>query len=201
MAVARGSGARRRQGGAPVGQEPGRGRPLGENVQVEEERRRPGPDHPRLRRRHRALVHALRQPAGARPRMDRSRRHRRLAVPATLVPHRLDGTRAGPAGRHAEARVVPRHRHRATPCRPQGDCRRVGRHRGLPLQQGGGSPLRARQHHRLGQGHRRCDEVGLARGDGGLRAADRPDDTAPRRGAVATARPQVPARRLALARA
>ena len=56
---------RRRQDRARLRQEPGRGRPLGEDVQVEEERRRPRPDHPRLRRRHRALVHAVGQPARA----------------------------------------------------------------------------------------------------------------------------------------
>ncbi len=52
VADARGDRARRRrQGRAPLRQEPRRGRPLGEDVQVEEERRRPGRDHPRLRRR------------------------------------------------------------------------------------------------------------------------------------------------------
>ena len=89
----------RRQGRARLRQEPGRGRPLGEDVQVEEERRRPGPDHPRLRRRYRALVHAVGQPARARPRMDRGRRHRRLALPAAAVPHRQRG--AGRACRPA----------------------------------------------------------------------------------------------------
>ena len=86
VAAARGGRAQRRRQGRPrLRQEPGRGRPLGEDVQVEEERRRPGPDHPRLRRRHRALVHAVGQPARARSRMDRSRRHRRLALPAAPV--------------------------------------------------------------------------------------------------------------------
>ena len=45
----------------------GRSRPFGEDVEVEEERRRSRPDHPRLRRRHRPLVHAVGLPAGARP--------------------------------------------------------------------------------------------------------------------------------------
>ena len=98
----------RRQDRARLRQEPGRGRPLGEDVQVEEERRRPGPDHPRLRRRHRALVHAVGQPARARPRMDGGRHHRRLALPAAPVPHRHHGARRAAAGRHGQARDVLR---------------------------------------------------------------------------------------------
>ena len=93
-----------RQGRARLRQEPGRGRPLGEDVQVEEERRRPGPDHPRLRRRHRALVHAVGQPARARSRMDRGRRHRRLALPAAPASHRQRGDGEPAAGRRAQAR-------------------------------------------------------------------------------------------------
>ena len=44
----------------------GRDRPDREDVEVEEERRRPRRHHRALRRRHRALVHAVRQPARAR---------------------------------------------------------------------------------------------------------------------------------------
>ena len=99
-------------------QEPGRGRPLGEDVQVEEERRRPGPDHPRLRRRHGALVHAVRQPARARPRMDRGRRDRRLALPAAAVPHRQRGAGRPAGGRRAQARS-PSPRRRPTCAAPR----------------------------------------------------------------------------------
>ena len=57
----------------------GKGRPVGEDVEVEEERHRPRGHHQYLRRRHRALVHAVGQPAGTRPGLDRIRHHRRLA--------------------------------------------------------------------------------------------------------------------------
>ena len=130
-----------RQRRARFRQEPGRGRPLGEDVQVEEERRRPGPDHPRLRRRHRALVHAVGQPARARPRMDRGRRDRRLALPAAPVPHRQRGAGRPAGGRHAQARVLLRGGDRPAPRGAQDHRRRLGRHRGLPLQQGGGAAL------------------------------------------------------------
>ncbi len=161
LADAGGDRARRwRQGRAHLRQEPGRGRPLGEDVQVEEERRRPGPDHPRLRRRHRALVHAVRQPARARSRMDRGRRHRRLALPAAPVPHRLAGDRGAAGDRHAEARDLLGRRHRAAPRRAQVDRRPLGRHRGLPLQQGRGAALRVRQHDRLGRGQGRRRRAG-----------------------------------------
>ena len=151
---------RRRQDRARLRQEPGRGRPLGEDVQVEEERRRPGPDHPRLRRRHRALVHAVGQPARARPRMDRGRRHRRLALPAAPVPHRHHGARRAAAGRHGQARDVLRRGDRAAPRRAQDHRRRLDRHRGLPLQQGRGAALRARQHHRFDRARRTTAPAG-----------------------------------------
>ena len=159
VAAARGGRARRRrQGRARLRQEPGRGRPLGEDVQVEEERRRPGPDHPRLRRRHRALVHAVGLAARARPRMDRSRRRGRLALPAAPVPHRQRrrSSRLPPAGTAKPAGVL-RRRDRAAPRRAQDHRRRVGRHRGVPLQQGRGAALRARQRDRRlrGEGRRR----------------------------------------------
>ncbi len=49
---------------------------------------------------------------------------------------------------------------RAAPRRAQGHRRRVDGHRGLPLQQGRGAPLRARQHHLRGRARRRFGRAG-----------------------------------------
>ena len=67
-----------------------------------------------------------------------------------------------PAAGAAEARGVLRRGDRAAPRRAQDDRRRLGRHRGVPLQQGGGAPVRARQRDRRlrgegrGRPHGRC---------------------------------------------
>jgi leucyl-tRNA synthetase len=82
---------------------------------------------------------------------------------------------------------------------PPAHCRRLGRHRGLPFQQGGGAPLRTGQCHRRHQGHGRGHKMGVARNAGDLRAPDRPDDAASRRGALAGTRPQNSTGRCALA--
>ena len=125
--------------------------PLGQDVEVEEERGRPRRHHRPLRRRHRALVRDVRQPARARRRMDRRRRRggappprpglaaggrdRRARTPtAARRPSRRRGG-AGPAARHA-----PR------------DPRRDRRHRGLRLQQGDRPALRADRRDRAGAG-------------------------------------------------
>ena len=55
-------------------------RPRREDEQVQAQHGRPDGDHRHLRRRHGAAVHAVRQPARARPRMDRRRHRRRLAL-------------------------------------------------------------------------------------------------------------------------
>jgi len=128
--------------------------------------------------------------------------HRRLALPAAPAPHRHDGARRGAAGRHAQAGKILRRRDPAPPRGAQDHRRPVGRHRGLPLQQGRGAPLRARQRHRRRQVFRRRQrKMGAARGAGDFRAPDRPDDAASRRRVVAGTRPYVAAGRLGLAAA
>ena len=69
----RGGQGWRRQSGAPVRQRAGHPRPVGEDVEVETEYRGPDTDHRRIRRRRRASVHAVRQPARPRSGMDRVR--------------------------------------------------------------------------------------------------------------------------------
>ena len=104
-----------------------------------------------------------------------------------------------PAAGTPKPAVVLRGGDQPAPRRAQDDRRRLGRHRGLPLQQGGGAALRARQRHRRTEAQGRGRQMGQARGAGDLRAADRPDDAASGRGAVAGAGPQVAAGRFALA--
>ncbi len=66
-----------------------RDRPDRENVEVEAQHRRPRRHHPRIRRRRRALVHAVGFPARPRRGMDRARRAGRLALcPAAVAPGR-----------------------------------------------------------------------------------------------------------------
>ncbi len=80
-----------------------------EDVEVEEERRRPRRDHRQLRRRHRPLVHAVRHAARARHRVDRRRcRGRAPLRPARLaaVPRGEGPLRQGRAA--ATARRSPR---------------------------------------------------------------------------------------------
>ena len=59
----------------------GRDHPLGQDVEVEEERRRPDEHHRGLRRRHRALVRPVGQPARARRGMDGRGRRGRVQAP------------------------------------------------------------------------------------------------------------------------
>jgi hypothetical protein len=55
------------------------------DVEVEEQRRRPAGAGRAVRRRHRALLHDVRQPARADARVVRRRRRRRLALPASRL--------------------------------------------------------------------------------------------------------------------
>ena len=71
----------RRDRRAAEGRRAGRDRPAGEDVEVEEERRRPRRHHRPVRRGHRPLVRDVRQPARARRRMDRRRRRGRPPPP------------------------------------------------------------------------------------------------------------------------
>ena len=84
-------------------------RPTRKNEQVEEERRRARRHRRHLRRRHRAALSAVRQPARARPRMDRDRHRGHLALcqPA-VAPGVGTGRRAAAAGERDAGR--PRRR-------------------------------------------------------------------------------------------
>ena len=90
--------------------------PLDQDVEVEEERRRPRRHHRPLRRRHRALVRALRQPARARRRVDRRRRRGGAPPPRPgLAAGARDGRRAADAddATRRAARTLLRATHRA----------------------------------------------------------------------------------------
>ena len=89
----RGGEARRRQRGPCEDRPADRGRPQRGDVEVEEERGAARAHHRDLRRRHRALVRALRFSARARHGMDRCRRRRRLALHASASGA---SSRAGP---------------------------------------------------------------------------------------------------------
>ena len=93
------------------GRPAGDGGPARKDEQVEEERRRPRHDRRYLRRRHGAALSAVRQPAGARSRMDRDRDRGDLALcqPAVAAGHRA----AGPAARRPAPRCRPRCRRRS----------------------------------------------------------------------------------------
>ena len=168
--------------------QPGRGRPLREDEQVEEERRRPDPDHRDLRRRYRALVHALRQPAGARSGMDRGGRGGRLALhPAAVAPgrRRPRGAERGPGG--MERRQWRRCLDAPAPRDPQDHRRRDRGYRALPLQPGGGADLRARQFDRRAGARRQSGGAARDAGDPGPPAGA--DDAPSGRGAVAASGP------------
>ena len=114
-------------------------RPLRQDVEVEEERRRARGHRRALRRRHGALVHPLRQPARARRRVDRRGRRGRAPPPGPRLdavrPHRGHGPRRARRGRRSsDARHA------------RGDPRRLPRHRGLRLQQGHRQALRVHRH-------------------------------------------------------
>ena len=93
--------------GGSRGWAPDRHRPVGGDEQVQAQHRRSRGDHRGLRRRHGAALHALRQPAGARPGMDRYRRQGCVALRrGALAPGPVAARRA-PAPRRCGA--GPRH--------------------------------------------------------------------------------------------
>ena len=155
------------ESGQPVTLGPGR-----EDVQVEAQHGRSRADPRQIWRRRGALVHAVRQPARARPRMVRRRasKARRGSSSAS------GGWRpAAPSGEGEdealEAQAPPDHRRGR-----RGDRRPA-------VQQGGRAALRADQRDREGAA------VGDARrGDPHAGPADRADGAAPRRGSLGAAR-------------
>ena len=114
-----------------------------------------------LRRRHRAAVHAVRQPARARPRMDRGRRRRRLALSSTgsgawstsRAPSLPPAGAPQPASCRAGADGAATRRSTRPSRRSTDELER------LPLQQGGGPHPRAVQRAR---GLRRPGDAGAA---------------------------------------
>ena len=97
-------------------------RPVGENVEIQEERDRARDHHRCLRRRHDPLVHALRHAARARRRMDAGRGRRLLAFRAA---HPSPGDRSGraAAARHETAGRLHGRRSRIAPRHPSRDRR------------------------------------------------------------------------------
>ena len=117
----------------------GRDRPGREDVQVEAQHGRSRADRRPVWRRRGALVHALRQPARARPRMERGRDRGRLALhPAAVAAGVASPARRERRGSGARPQAPPDHR------------RGRRQYRGARLQQGGGQHLRARQRDREG---------------------------------------------------
>ena len=173
-----------------------------EDVEVEEEHGRSGRDHRLLRRRHRALVHALRLAAGARRDLDRGgRAGRRPLRPARVAPHWRD--RRAHGRRQCRCRGRP-HRHGRAQGGAQGARCRRGRCRAPALQPLRRSSLRARQlpagSGEPGQDQRRAGlERGLRRGRAHLRAAARSDDAASGRGMLGIPGPVGPRVRHGLA--
>ncbi len=156
------------------GRDAGRGRPDQQDVEVAEERGRPRRHHRPPRRRYRALVRAVRQPAGARRGVDRRRRGGGApASGAGLAAGRRDrgGDGRRRRGRGAASRGAP------------GDPRRDRRHRGVRVQQGDRPALRADRSDRPRAG--RCAGAALCAPDAG--AADGADDAAPGRGGLGDA--------------
>ena len=85
-------------------------RPLREDEQVAPQHHRSDRDHRGLRRRHRAPVHAVRQPARARPGVDRGRHRRRLALSQPPLAPGRGPARAARAERRAARRSRCRRR-------------------------------------------------------------------------------------------
>ena len=112
----------------------GDGRPPRKDEQVEEERRRSRRHRRQLRRRHRAPLSALGQPAGARSRMDRRRHRRRLALCQPAVAAGLGAGRRAAAGGQPDAAKPVAEARRAAPHDPQDDRRGYRRSRQVPLQ-------------------------------------------------------------------
>ena len=91
----------------------GGGRPRRGDEQVEAQHGRSGGDHRALRRRHRALVHPVGQPARARHGVDRGRRRGRLPLhPARVPAGGGTGRRARAEGTSDAARALRRVTHR-----------------------------------------------------------------------------------------
>ena len=118
----------------------GDARPGREDVQVEAQHRRSGADRRPIWRRRGALVHAFRQPAGARPGMERGGDRGRLALRPAVMAAGLGAGRPWRAGRGQGAR----------PQAPPDHRRGRREDRGARLQQGGGQDLRAGQCDREG---------------------------------------------------
>ncbi len=139
LAASRGGGGR--AGGGPAGQ----GRPRREDVQVQAQHRRSRADRRPIWRGRGALVHALRQPARARPGMERGGDRGRLAVHQPALADFRDECGGRGCGHCAGSQASP-------------DDRRDGsQYRGAGVQQGGGEHLRA------GQCDREGPAFGLAR--------------------------------------
>ena len=146
-------------------------------------------------------VHAVRQPAGARPRMDRGGHRRCLAV---RQPALAAGHRPGARDRPGRGRDAARCGHRRSPAgdparRPQGDRPGHPRPGGFQVQPLGRAHPRAGQpvgrFQRRGRGRR----LGPARGLRGDDPARRPDDAALGRGTVGSYRIRNISRRFSLA--
>ena len=88
-----------------------------EDVEVEEEHHRPGRLHRALRRRHRALVHAVGQPARARRALDRGGRARRMALRAARLAAHHREPRAAAEAKGESARGIRAGRPGAAPRR------------------------------------------------------------------------------------
>jgi len=142
LSLPRRGGEPRRPHGPQGHRRGGGGRPLRQDVQVQEERRRSGHHHPAVRRGHRALVRPLRQPAGARRGMDRRGGRGRAPPPLPRVPHRLRDRGDARRGGRASGR-------RGAPARDAQDHPRGHRRRGeLRLQRRHRAALRLHQHAR-----------------------------------------------------
>ncbi len=123
-----------------------RDRPDRENVEVEAQHGRSRRDHPELRRRHRALVHALRFAARPRRDLDRGRRAGRLQADAAALAADLRDRARRRRRASREARRLLRRRRRHPPRRACGARQDRGRHRAAALQRLHRHDLRIRQH-------------------------------------------------------
>ena len=136
----------------------GRDRRHREDVEVEEEHRRPRRHHRHLRRRHGALVHAVGLAARARRRMDRARRAGRLALRAAAVAADRRGRPRSPSRRPAERPAAFGEPALALRKAAHGALAKVsGRDREAALQRLRRPHLRVRQCARLGH-WRRCGQ-------------------------------------------
>ena len=200
--------ASRQDGAAPQGLPCGdrradRDRLDREDVEVEEEHRRPRRHHRVLRRRYRALVHAVRFAARARRDLDRGgRAGRRPLRAARLAPGRRTRRSHAPAAR--TPRPTVRCGARRPQGRPPGARRGRGRYRAPALQPlrracSTSSPTPARFARTVDSAAPRLASRRLPRGRPDPGAAHRADDAASGRGMLGSARPAGPRRRHALA--